>query len=270
MAWNGSTPQDPSFVREYTPQKAYTKSTVHSLQGVDPYDFSGSRNREIRDKAEGTRGGLLGGLLSGFLNLGQLLNDLATALSGGGVFGPGPLRDIRDGQLDYNSRVDLLEGVRGYGAAYMTSNPAVVAGATRMPFSGQLGPLKGVQVLAGGGLLLESEGLWQISATTLAKSTVFGGGDETVMYLSVRKPGGGVIFSEIPDVKRPGGARLTHHVTAPFVIPEPNYEVHVWVTSAKWRNFAGGTWYSRLSAIKHDNRVVATGTPEFPDEPINS
>lgn len=173
----------------------------------------------------------------------------------------------RDGQLDLNGRLDLLEGVQGYGAAYMTSNPAVVT-VTRMPFTGQLGPLKGVRILASGGLLLETKGLWQISATTLAKSTPFGGGDETVMYLSIREPGGGVIFSEIPDVKRPGGARLTHHVTAPFVIPEPNFEVHVWVTSAKWRNFAGGTSYSRLSAIKHDNRVVATGTPDYPDDPI--
>lgn len=175
--------------------------------------------------------------------------------------------NYRDGQLDLNGRLDLLEGVQGYGAAYMTKNPAVVSGATRMPFTGQFGPLKGVRILAGGGLLLESKGLWQISATTLAKSTVFGGGDETVMYLSVRYPGG-AIFSEVPDVKRPGGARLTHHMTAPFVIPDPNFEVQVWVTSAKWRNFAGGTLYSRLSAIKHDNRVVATGTPDYPDEPI--
>ncbi|WP_058036873.1 hypothetical protein [Rhodococcus sp. KB6] len=252
------------------PEGAYGKrGTMRGYQDIDEAEAMRRMRKPIDDANNTAHGRLFGGLFGGFTGFGQLLDDLAKAFRGDGIFGPGPLKDIRDGQLDYASRVDLLEGVRGYGAAYMTSNPAVVAGATRMPFNAQLGPLKGVQVLAAGGLRLESEGLWQISATTLAKSTPFGGGDETVMYLSVREPGGGVIFSEIPDVKRPGGSRLTHHVTAPFVIPEPNFEVHVWVTSAKWRNFAGGTWYSRLSAIKHDNRVVATGTPDYPDDPIN-
>lgn len=91
-----ATPQDPSFVREYTPQKAYTKSTVHSLQNVDPYDFAGARNRELRDKAESTRGNLFTRLLGGFLDIGQLLGSIADAFLGRGSFGPGPLKEIQD------------------------------------------------------------------------------------------------------------------------------------------------------------------------------
>lgn len=85
MAWD--VPKDPSLVEGYVPQKAYTKSTVHSLQNVDPYDFSGGRNREIRDVAEGVRGNLFTRLLAGFLDIGQLLDDLAKAIRGGGSFG---------------------------------------------------------------------------------------------------------------------------------------------------------------------------------------
>ncbi|MCZ9635165.1 hypothetical protein [Rhodococcus sp. BH5] len=253
------------------PEGAYGKhGTMRGYQDIDEAEATRRMRKPIDDANNVAHSRLFGELFSGFPSLGALLGDVALALGGDGTFGPGPLRDIRDGQSNYNDRVDLLEGVRGYGAAYMTANPAVVSRSTRMPFTGRLGPLKGVRLLPAGGLLLESEGLWHVSATTLAKSTLFTGGNETVMHLSVRTPGGSAVYSEIPDVKRPGASRITHHMAAPFVTPEPNCEVHVWVTSERWRNFAGGTQYSRLSAIKHDNEADATGVAEYPDEPIES
>jgi hypothetical protein len=109
MAWDGVTPSDPSFTPNYVPTKTYTKGTVHSLQDVDPYNFAGGRNAEIRNLAEGARGNLLANLFSGFLNLGSLLGDLADAFRGLGSFGLGPLKLIKDHAVDQGIRID------GYG-----------------------------------------------------------------------------------------------------------------------------------------------------------
>lgn len=254
MAWNGSTPQDPSFVREYTPTKAYTKSTVHSLQGVDPYDFSGGRNREIRDKAESTRGGLLGGLLSGFLNLGQLLNDLATALSGGGVFGPGPLRDIRDGQLDLNNRTDLLSPLLDYGSAYANTQ-AGIFNKGQVGFTNQIGPMQGCR-LVNGRIRLGDRGLWDIRCQLWIDS---------IAVLS------GMVEWEI-RVLRPDGSTFSFQRTrldsreifsstniTSVVVPDSGYQVQIFITEmAPGRGAIGGPGLNRLT-VQHISRRTDVG-----------
>ncbi len=112
MPW--TPPPDPSFVPNYVPTKAYTKSTVHSLQNVDPYDFAGARNRELRDKAESARGNLFTRLLGGFLDIGQLLGSIADAFLGRGSFGLGPLREFNDRGIlitGYGQQISDLENV---------------------------------------------------------------------------------------------------------------------------------------------------------------
>lgn len=128
MPW--TPPPDPSFVREYTPQKAYTKSTVHSLQNVDPYDFSGGRNRDIHDAAEGVRGNLITRLLSGFFNIGQILDNIATAFFGSGPFDPNsPLGRIQSRGVLINNLQSTTQNSRassgtGRGLPVKTSSSA--------------------------------------------------------------------------------------------------------------------------------------------------
>ena len=78
------------------PTVAYTKSTVHNLQDVDQATLAGQKNADLRGWAEGARGNLFSGLLGGFLNIPTLLSDIASAFTGGGSFGLGPLLTIKN------------------------------------------------------------------------------------------------------------------------------------------------------------------------------
>lgn len=254
MPWNGSTPQDPSFVREYTPQKAYTKSTVHSLQNVDPYDFSGGRNREIRDAAELTRGGLLGGLLSGFLSLGQLLNDLATALSGGGAFGPGPLRDIRDGQLDLNNNVELLSPLLDYGSCYMATKFNFGGSSVRVRFLDQIGPMRGCH-LDDGRIVLDDKGLWDIRCQLKYDISLANG--ICGLEVQVLRPDMSVYSTQEGLNYATGQATIT--VVTSVVVPDPGYRVQVIVVqTTQGRGIEGGPKANRLT-VQHLSRRTDIG-----------
>ncbi|MBH5144813.1 hypothetical protein I3517_19620 [Rhodococcus erythropolis] len=204
-----------------------------------------------------TRGGLLGGLLSGFLNLGQLLNDLATALSGGGVFGPGPLRDIRDGQLDLNNRTDLLSPLLDYGSAYANTQ-AGIFNKGQVGFTNQIGPMQGCH-LANGRIVLDSEGLWDIRCQLwIDYIDVLSGMVE--WEIRILKPDNQVYSRQRTRLDNRAIFSSTNITTV--VVPQPGYQVQIFITEmAPGRGAIGGPTLNRLSVqhISHRTDVGDTG-----------
>lgn len=71
---------------------------------------------------------------------------------------------IEDGQTDLGDRVDLLEGVYGYGNCFLSNNWFVSGGARRtLPFDTQLGPSVNVE-FESDGIMLGTKGLWRADA----------------------------------------------------------------------------------------------------------
>lgn len=247
------TPTDPSFVANYVPTKAYTKSTVSTIQDVDPYDFAGAGSLDLHSLAEGVRGSLLGGLLSGFLNLGQFLNDLATALSGGGIFGPGPMRDIRDGQLDLNNRQDLLSPLLDYGSAYMNTASGF-QNVGQASFTNKIGPMQGCHITSGR-IVLEEAGLWDIRASLWFGATSLGGG--VGWNVRVLKPDGSVYSEKMEYFE--DKSEISALSISSVVVPESGYQVQVYVTViAATRGIIGGAARNRLT-VQHISRNTTTG-----------
>ncbi|WP_415395225.1 hypothetical protein ACMTN4_07595 [Rhodococcus globerulus] len=255
MAWNGVVPEDPSMVPNYLPPKTYSKSTVRGLQDVDPYDFSNAGNVGIRNLAEGVRSNFLLNILNGFLNLGQLLSDISLAIRGLGSFGPGPLKDIRDGQLDIIDRSDLLSPLLDYGTAYMnTANGFSNVGQAN--FSNQIGPMQGCHI-TNGRIILEEEGLWDIRAALWFGSVGFGLGGGVGWNVRVLKPDGSIYSEKMEyfDTDKEQSALSTSSV----VVPGANYQVQVYVTViAATRSIIGGPARNRLT-VQHISRDTTTG-----------
>lgn len=72
--------------------------------------------------------------------------------------------DLRDGQIAYNDRVELLNQVSGFGASVMGQNWLVTLSAwVRVPFTLQVGPSKRAGLDASAGrLILKAGGLWRV------------------------------------------------------------------------------------------------------------
>lgn len=289
MAWD--VPKDPSLVQGYVPQKAYTKSTVHSLQNVDPYNFSGGRNREIRDAAEGVRGNLITRLLSGFFNIGQILDNIATAFFGSGPFDPNsPLGRIQSrGVLINNlqSTTQKLEGIIGYGSWVASQNKfiGIINNAPDrvMEFDAQQGPIVGVELytdplFANRKIVrLKSEGLWEIKAQTCARRTGYTGNDKVYLDIVVRRPDGSEFYRRASSAvanKDEGGLTPVGDGEVAIkgdlfvVVPKADYTVHVEMWTGRWRWFYGGSVWSGLSVLKHSSEVEHEGTIDPGTPPV--
>ncbi|QDM56303.1 hypothetical protein SEA_SWEATNTEARS_27 [Gordonia phage SweatNTears] len=211
----------------------------------------------IPDSNENDAGSFIRGFINSFL----------AGLTGGSR--PSQFTEVYDGMKELKDAKELLDGVRGYGQCYMSVNPTTINAANnviRAPFNAQLGPLKDVTIDPDGGLILGSEGLWTISAVTRARATLFTGNGHVRMFLSVRKPDGS-IYSELGIDNEEHGRGMSLVGTGAFVVPAPGYQVRVYLYSNAWRYFEGGTLFSRLSAVKHDNRTNNPGSDTVPDQP---
>lgn len=289
MAWD--VPKDPSLVQGFVPQKAYTKSTVHSLQNVDPYNFSGGRNREIRDAAEGARGNLLTRLLGGFFNIGQVLDNIATAIFGGGPFDPSSaLGRISDKSMadkavitDMQNRQQILEGIIGYGSWVASQNLFLSidqnnAGARTMSFDRQVGPSVGVTLVSDPALAgkkvqrLDSQGLWQVLAQTRSRRTIYSGTAKVYLDIVVKDPNGNEYYRRSMDqsaISSEGGdGEITMLGNVFFTTPGPGYTVRVDLFSGQWRWFYGGSQWSGLSILKHSSEVQNPGTVDPGTPPV--
>ena len=180
---------------------------------------------------------------------------------------------FEDGQTALKNRLDLLDGVRGYAQAYMSRNVNGEWGTNNtriLPFDAPLGPSKGAHVDASkGGIVMDEAGLWTISLMCTARWTSYTSSwldtDSVRVTLRVHRPDGSV-YSEKLLQYLAGKSAVSPTVSVPVVVDEPGFYVTVEGYSSRWRWWDGGTRYSALAVVKHDNRVINPGADTVPDE----
>ncbi|MBM4480323.1 hypothetical protein GS444_10710 [Rhodococcus hoagii] len=102
--------------------------------------------------------------------------------------------------------------------------------------------------------MFDEAGLWSCTAITRARSTSYSGNDGVVLYLSVRRPDGSV-YDELQDDKQLANGSGSLILTAPFLVPEPGYQLHALVCQGM-AVVRRRHPLSRLFAVKHDNRLT--------------
>lgn len=249
----------------FTPEGAYTPASLPSMQSLTEEKIR-ARLRKPVDDAMGEMGvGLRDGFLAG----------IADALRGV-VRAPlfqGVADAFEDGQAALVGRLDLLDGVRGYCQAYMSRNVNGEWGTnnTRMlPFDAPLGPSRGAHVDATkGGIVMDEEGLWTISLLCTARQTSYTASwldtDSVRVTLRVHRPDGSVYSQKLLQYLA-GKSAVTPTVSVPVTVDQPGYYVTVEAYSSRWRWWDGGTRYSALAVVKHDNRTINPGADTVPDE----
>ena len=63
-----------------------------------------------------------------------------------------------------------------------------------------------------------------------------------------------------------GKSAVSPTVSVPVTVDQPGYYVTVEAYLSRWRWWDGGTRYSALAVVKHDNRVINPGADTVPDE----
>ena len=249
----------------FTPEGAYTAASLPSMQSLTEEKI----RARLRKPADDAMGQMLGGLRDGFLP------GIADAIRGI-VRAPmlGPVADaFEDGQSALVDRLDLLDGVRGYCQAYMSRNVNGEWGVnnTRMlPFDVPLGPSKGAHVDATrGGIVMDEAGLWTVSMMCTARQTSYTSSwldtDSVRVTLRVHRPDGSVYSQKLLQYLA-GKSAVTPVVSVPVTVDQPGYYVTVEAYSSRWRWWDGGTRYSALAVVKHDDRVINPGADTVPDE----
>lgn len=235
---------------------------------VRPHDLESGR-AWARGDLQGALGNLRSGVKDGFLA------GIADALRG--VVSAPLFQDVadafEDGQTALVNRLDLLDGVRGYAQAYMSRNVNGEWGTnnTRMlPFDAPLGPSKGAHVdAARGGIVMDEAGLWTISLMCTARWTAYTSSwldtDSVRVTLRVHRPDGSVYSQKLLQYLA-GKSAVTPTVSVPVTVDQPGTYVTVEAYSSRWRWWDGGTRYSALAVVKHDNRVINPGADTVPDE----
>lgn len=180
-------------------------------------------------------------------------------------------QEFADHQLELNDRVDLLTGVRGYAQAYMSRNLDSRLGLDNyrdMAFDAPYGPTLGAH-LYNGGIVFEEAGLWTVSGLATARPTAYsaewGSSDGVAVMVQIRDSVWNVVSQFIVD-QFCGGARTGVVWSLPVVIAQAGMAVTVRSWTSRWRWWDGGTQYSRLAVVKHDNRPVNPGQATVPDE----
>lgn len=277
------------------PEGAYGKrGTMRGYQDIDEAEAKRRMRKPIDDANNTAHGKLFGGLFGGFTGFGALLNNIATAIFGGGPFDPNsPLGQIQSRGVLINNlqnTTQKLEGIIGYGSWVAGQNKfiGIINNATErvMEFDTQQGPAEGVELYADPKfgnrkmLRLKSRGLWEIKAQTKARQTGYTGLDKINLDIVVRDPHGSEFYRRAADAvahKDDGGlANLTRVGDGEVcvkgdlfvVVPEADYTVHVELFTGRWRWFYGGSLWSGLSVLKHSSEVEHEGTVDPGTPPV--
>ena len=249
----------------FTPEGAYTAASLPSMQSLTEEKIRARLRKPVDDAMGKMAAALRDGLVQGFADAlrgvvrAPLFQDVADA--------------FEDGQAALTGRLDLLDGVRGYAQAYMSRNVNGEWGVnnTRMlPFDAPLGPSKGAHVdAAKGGIVMDEAGLWTISLMCTARQTSYSSSwldtDSVRVTLRVHRPDGSVYSQKLLQYLA-GKSAVTPTVSVPVTVDQPGYYVTVEAYSSRWRWWDGGTRYSALAVVKHDDRVINPGADTVPDE----
>ena len=235
---------------------------------IRPHDLESGR-AWARGDLQGAINKLQTGVKDGFLA------GIADALRG--VVRAPLFQDVADafddGQAALRDRLDLLDGVRGYCQAYMSRNVNGEWGTNntrQLPFDAPLGPSKGAHVdAAKGGIVMDEAGLWTISLMCTARQTSYTSSwldtDSVRVTLRVHRPDGSVYSQKLLQFLA-GKSAVTPTVSVPVTVDQPGYYVTAEGYSSRWRWWDGGTRYSALAVVKHDDRVINPGADTVPDE----
>ena len=235
---------------------------------IHPHDLESGR-AWARGDLQGAINKLQTGVRDGFLA------GIADALRGV-VRAPlfqGVADAFEDGQAALVDRLDLLDGVRGYCQAYMSRNVNGEWGVNNtraLPFDAPLGPSKGAHVdAAQGSVVMDESGLWTVHFMVTARQTSYTASwfdtDSVRATMRIHRPDGSVYSHKIFQALS-GKAATTLTASIPVVVPSPGYYITIEAYSSRWRWWDGGTKFSALSVIKHDNSTINPGTETVPDE----
>lgn len=250
------------------PASAMRPGDLGKLQNINGDSINWGQLTGITAAAEEARNGFLQGLRS------MVMKPLLDIFSGKK---PQGWEDVsaafQDGQTALKNRLDLLDGVRGYCQAYMSRNVNGEWGVdnTRMlPFDAPLGTSRGAHVdAAKGGIVIDEAGLWTISLMCTARWTSYASSwtdtDSVRVTLRVHRPDGSVYSQKMLQYLA-GKSAVSPTVSVPVLVDEPGFYVTVEAYSSRWRWWDGGTRYSALAVVKHDNRVINPGADTVPDE----
>ena len=186
-------------------------------------------------------------------SLDSIATDIAAALRGT-LDGRNPFYKIseatkpfRDGQRDLENRVDLLSPLLDYGAVALSRDGNRDTG--RLGFTDQIGPMRGVEKLASGGLRFLDKGLWLITLQLQPDQVIldFNIFVRTAVEIRVKRPDGDVY--SVRDIITGYGNEHTMTGVMPVVVPDPGYTVEIWCTEIRTlRKFVAGERASILTA----------------------
>ena len=175
--------------------------------------------------------------------------------------------DVVEGAV--NERLDLLDGVRGYGSVYQPYNYGGNVNSVSLSFTDPVGPMKGVSIEpAVKGLRIEEPGLWLVSVRATGRATVAtnGVGQQDRTELTVREYPIGDQPRDIATMTGNGGnGRVTNAMTFPLIVEQAGTVITVDAYSSRWRRWEGGKLYSNLSVTKLDSRPENPGDWTVPD-----
>lgn len=291
--------------RGMVPEDGYTASSLGALQSLTEEKVRARLRKPVDDAmgkmAAGLRDGMVANLgralrgegLPGFESVRDAVRDgllpgIADAVRDAADL-PGqyvPVRDairdlifpvterldgVEESQLSTEEQLELLEGVRGYGAAYQRWNENLRrAPKNRRRISlAPHGVAKGVRV-EGGGIFIDEPGVWTVHAQVFARGTSFtpglGSDDITKLFVILNEYQPVYKTSTIKEVYGKGGSG-PHHIQASFtvVIESAPVLLDFEVFSDRWRYFDGGTALTSFSVVKTDSRVENLGEVTVPD-----
>lgn len=287
------------------PENSHTVETIGQLQNWNEdkirRHFRGQVDSMIADLIEKLKAGVFGRLSDVFRGvsppgMGDFFDQIWTGLSGNLSDAladtPGlesrlvPIRDaargliapvvarvdaVEESQLSAEEQLALLEGVRGYGAAYQRWNENLrsAPGNRRRISLAPHGVAKGVRV-EGGGIFIDEPGVWTVHAQVFARGTSFtpglGSDDITKLFVILREYQPVYKTSTIKEVYGTGG-KGPHHIQASFTVVIENAPalLDFEVFSDRWRYFDGGTALTSFSVVKTDSRIENPGEVTVPD-----
>ena len=244
------------------PEGAYTPSTVKALQSVT----EASARAEIRSQAlvpwqEG-RNNFFDNIIGG---IGKAFQDGLAGIVGGlgDLFSPvrKAAQEVRDGQLALDGRVDLVDPLLNYGSVYVPQPSGVKQKNAwhRIPFTAKISTtMRGCSVLPAGGIRLDRPGLWDIRAHLLTASATGLLPRDVTIHLRVVRPDGSTFSTLVGRTGSKSQESIT--VISSVQVPDPEYEVQVWIYSRNWESAWGsGPAYSRLTVQQINSDREASG-----------
>ncbi|MEO5307935.1 hypothetical protein [Corynebacterium sp. c8Ua_99] len=252
------------------PAGAMRPGDLGKLQNINGDSINWGQLTGITAAAEEARNGFLQGLRS------MVMKPLLDIFSGKK---PKGWEDVsaafQDGQLKLTSRVDLLDGLRGYCSAYQSLNITSRGSSgservRRLPFDKQIGPHKGAHIdRVRQGIVLDEPGAWLVFVQAKCDQTGWlpgpGETDGSSVTLRVYTPDGQE-FSKHTTASVSGKFEDSLVIIRTVVVPEPGYWIDVKCWSSRWRWWLGGTEFSALTVVKQDSRLDNSGEVTVPNE----